>query len=64
MQRMDATIQSLQREIKEIEGDLKQSGLSEGRRRAIEEGAKKVENVAIEGIQKRPIAQGFDLPCL
>lgn len=57
-------MQNLQREIKEIESDLKQSGLSEGRRRAIEQGAKEVENMATEGIQNRPIAQGFDLPSL
>ena len=58
---MGATMQSLQREIQEIEGDLQHSGLSEGRRRAIEQGAKEVENVAVEGIQKRPIVQGLDL---
>lgn len=57
-------MQNLQREIKEIEGDLKQSGLSEGRRRAIKQGAKEVENVAIEGMQKRPIVQGHELPGL
>lgn len=57
-------MQNLQREIKEIEVDLEQSGLSEGRRTAIEQGAKDVENVAIEGIEKRPIVQALELPDL
>ena len=54
-------MQNLQREIQEIEGDLQHSGLSEGRRKAIEQGAKEVEKVDIEGIQKRPIVQGLEL---
>ena len=61
MQRMEATIQNLHREIREIEVDLRQSGLSSERREAIEQGATEVKTVAIEGIQQRPIVQGIEL---
>ena len=57
-------MQKLHREIQEIEADLEESGLSEGqgRRQAIEQGAKDVQNIAIQGIQTRPIAKTSELP--
>ena len=55
---MNVEMENLHREIKEIEVDLRQSGLSAERRKAIEQGAKEVETVAVEGIEKRPILQG------
>ena len=63
---MNESMQKLHREIQEVEVDLEQSGLSEGqgRRQAIEQGANDVRNVAIQGIQTRPIAQAPELPDL
>ncbi|KAL8725500.1 MAG: hypothetical protein Q9166_007320 [cf. Caloplaca sp. 2 TL-2023] len=56
-QKMNVTVQRLQREIKEIEGDLQQNSvLSQGRRRAIAQGAQQVQKIAAEGIQNRPLA--------
>lgn len=59
---MHATMQGLQREIKEIKVALQNSGFPEGRRKAVEQGGKEVEKVAIEGIEKRPVVQAIALP--